>query len=53
LADTGRFFAWDGTRFDYQLSFTASTVEFEGSRFFFLRDPDGNVLEFHRPAAAG
>ena len=26
-------------------------VEFEGARFFFIRDPDGNVLEFHKPAA--
>jgi len=24
-------------------------VEFEGARFFFIRDPDGNVIEFHRP----
>jgi lactoylglutathione lyase len=27
------------------------TVEFEGAVFFFIRDPDGNVLEFHKPAA--
>ncbi|MCR9095080.1 MAG: VOC family protein [bacterium] len=26
-------------------------VEFEGARFFFVRDPDGNVIEFHEPAA--
>ena len=26
-------------------------VEFEGAYFFFVRDPDGNVIEFHRPAA--
>ena len=26
-------------------------VEFEGARFFFVRDPDGNVIEFHKPAA--
>ena len=26
------------------------TVEFEGAVFFFIRDPDGNVIEFHRPA---
>lgn len=26
-------------------------VEFGGARFFFIRDPDGNVLEFHKPAA--
>lgn len=25
-------------------------VEFGGSRFFFIRDPDGNVIEFHQPA---
>jgi lactoylglutathione lyase len=25
-------------------------VEFEGARFFFIRDPDGNVIEFHKPA---
>ncbi len=27
------------------------TVEFGGAYFFFVRDPDGNVIEFHRPAA--
>jgi len=27
-------------------------VEFGGARFFFVRDPDGNVLEFHKPAAS-
>jgi lactoylglutathione lyase len=26
------------------------TVEFGGATFFFVRDPDGNVIEFHRPA---
>ena len=26
------------------------TVRFEGAEFFFIRDPDGNVLEFHKPA---
>lgn len=26
------------------------TVEFEGATFFFVRDPDGNVIEFHNPA---
>ena len=25
-------------------------VEFEGAIFFFVRDPDGNVIEFHKPA---
>jgi len=27
------------------------TVEFGGACFLFVRDPDGNVLEFHKPAA--
>jgi len=27
------------------------TVEFEGAKFFFIRDPDGNVIEFHKPAS--
>ena len=27
------------------------SVEFGGAVFFFVRDPDGNVLEFHKPAA--
>jgi lactoylglutathione lyase len=26
-------------------------VEYEGARFFFVRDPDGNVIEFHKPAS--
>ncbi|MGI9280333.1 MAG: VOC family protein [Endozoicomonas sp.] len=25
-------------------------VEFKGAQFFFVRDPDGNVIEFHQPA---
>ena len=25
-------------------------VEFGGARFFFIRDPDSNVVEFHKPA---
>jgi len=25
-------------------------VEYEGARFFFIRDPDNNVIEFHEPA---
>ncbi len=25
------------------------TVEYDGAVFFFVRDPDGNVIEFHRP----
>lgn len=24
-------------------------VEFEGASFFFIRDPDANVIEFHQP----
>lgn len=24
-------------------------VEFEGAKFFFIRDPDSNVIEFHLP----
>ena len=27
------------------------TVEFGGATFFFVRDPDGNVIEFHKPAS--
>ena len=26
------------------------TVEFGGAAFFFIRDPDDNVIEFHKPA---
>lgn len=25
-------------------------VEYEGAKFFFIRDPDKNVIEFHQPA---
>ena len=25
-------------------------VKFNGAQFFFIRDPDGNVIEFHQPA---
>jgi lactoylglutathione lyase len=33
------------------LGFTITEhVEYEGARFFFVRDPDGNVIEFHQPA---
>ena len=28
------------------------TVEFGGAIFFFVRDPDGNVIEFHKPASS-
>jgi lactoylglutathione lyase len=27
-------------------------VEFEGAQFFFIRDPDRNVIEFHQPATS-
>lgn len=27
------------------------SVEFEGARFFFIRDPDKNVIEFHQPSS--
>ena len=27
------------------------TVEFGGAVFFFVRDPDGNVIEFHKPSS--
>ncbi len=27
-------------------------VEFEGAKFFFIRDPDSNVIEFHQPASS-
>lgn len=26
-------------------------VEYAGATFFFVRDPDGNVIEFHKPAS--
>ncbi len=26
-------------------------IEYEGAIFFFVRDPDGNVIEFHKPAS--
>ncbi len=27
-------------------------VEYEGAKFFFIRDPDYNVIEFHQPASS-
>ncbi|RYV01877.1 glyoxalase [Shewanella sp. OPT22] len=27
-------------------------VEYNGAQFFFIRDPDGNVIEFHQPASS-
>ena len=35
---------------DVVLRFCAETVEFGDALFFFVRDPDGNVIEFHLPA---
>lgn len=26
-------------------------VEYEGAKFLFIRDPDGNVIELHKPAS--
>ena len=34
---------------DHGISIT-ETVEFDDAVFFFIRDPDGNVIEFHKPA---
>ncbi len=27
-------------------------VEFKGTKFFFIRDPDSNIIEFHKPASS-
>ena len=27
-------------------------IEFEGAKFFFIRDPDKNVIEFHQPTSS-
>ena len=35
--------------FDCGITITEK-VEFEGAEFFFIRDPDSNVIEFHKPA---
>jgi lactoylglutathione lyase len=35
---------------DHEIAIT-EFVEFDGAAFFFVRDPDGNVIEFHRPAS--
>lgn len=35
---------------DRDIAITES-VEYEGAVFFFVRDPDGNVIEFHKPAS--
>jgi len=46
---------------DYQLAINhiqelgilvTEQVEFNGAQFFFIRDPDGNVIEFHQPASS-
>ncbi len=36
---------------EHEISIT-ETVEYAGATFFFVRDPDGNVIEFHKPAAS-
>ncbi len=35
---------------DHDIAIT-EFVEYEGATFFFVRDPDGNVIEFHKPAS--
>jgi len=35
---------------NHDIAITES-VEYEGAMFFFVRDPDGNVIEFHKPAS--
>ena len=36
-----------------ELGFTITEeVEFKGAKFFFIRDPDNNVIEFHQPAGS-
>lgn len=35
---------------NYDIAIT-EFVEYEGATFFFVRDPDGNVIEFHKPAS--
>ncbi|MRI34915.1 glyoxalase [Endozoicomonas sp. OPT23] len=44
---------YNAAKHDVQtLGFTVTgEVEFNGARFFFIRDPDGNVIEFHQPAS--
>ena len=37
---------------DAGMTITESVQLPDGAEFFFVRDPDGNVLEFHRPAQA-
>ena len=35
---------------DLEITITEE-VEYKGAKFFFTRDPDNNVIEFHQPAA--
>lgn len=35
---------------DHGMSITETVKLPDGAIFFFIRDPDGNVIEFHRPA---
>lgn len=44
--------AASASEFIEQLGITITErVEFEGAQFFFIRDPDNNVIEFHQPAS--
>lgn len=36
--------------FDHKISITETVELPDGPVFFFVRDPDGNVIEFHKPA---
>ena len=35
---------------DHKIAITETVELPEGAVFFFVRDPDGNVIEFHKPA---
>lgn len=37
---------------DNEISITETVELTDGTVFFFVRDPDGNVIELHQPAAA-
>ncbi len=36
--------------FDHRISITETVELPDGTVFFFVRDPDGSVIEFHKPA---
>lgn len=36
--------------FDHRIDITETVELPDGTVFFFVRDPDGNVIEFHKPA---